>query len=349
MPAIKRYICVLLIATLIIAFSCSGCKGKKEKGGQKPGQTEDDSKELLEDLEETLEKLFVTLDGPSVDDTGKGSNDQGRSGTSSESGNAGKSQGEDKNNAQKKDQGESQDQGKEQDQSKSQEQGKEQGEEKGKSQGQDQEQKQGESQNVDQGQGQGQAEKQGESGEALWSEVDSSVNELHYQWNNYMPLAAKHGAGRRLLDDFSTSLDSLTNTLITKNKIEILLDASSLYSNIPELYALHGNGLTAEIKRIRHYTRNAVLNAQAANWKQVNTDLENLIGTWAIYKNTIPAELQETAARLDFSINEFQRVAEEQNQPLCTIKGKITISNIKDTEKAVEKGTGSSTSEGEKK
>ena len=342
----------MLIAALIIVFACSGCKSKKEKEGQKSGQEEDDSMELLEDLEETLEKLFVTLDGPSVEDSGKGSSDQSRTGTS-ESGNAEKSQGENKNNTQNKDQGKSQDQGKEQDQGKSQEQGAKQGE----SQEQDQQQKKDESQNQNHGQGEGKGQEQeqrfsgeqGQSSEALWSEADSSVNELHYQWNNYMPLAAKHGAGRKLLDDFSTSLDSLTNTLITKNKTEILLNASSLYSKIPELYALHGNGLKAEIKRIRHYTRNAILNAQAANWEQVNTDLENLIGTWAIYKNTIPAELQETAARLDFSISEFQRVAEEQNQPLCTIKGRITIQNIKDTEEAVDKGAYSSPSDGGKK
>jgi len=49
-----------------------------------------------------------------------------------------------------------------------------------------------------------------------------------------LPLAAKKNAGRNLIDGFSTALNSLTDTVISKNKTNTLLAASYLYAYIPD-------------------------------------------------------------------------------------------------------------------
>jgi hypothetical protein len=181
--------------------------------------------------------------------------------------------------------------------------------------------------------------KEDKSQEDPWKDIDIVINRLHYQWNSFKPMAVKKNAGSGLTDGFSSALNSLTNTVISKNKTNTLLAASYLYSFVPDLYALYRTKTSPEIKRIRYYTRNATLNAMTANWEQANTDMANLKSTWNIYKNLVSSEQQEQSSKLDFSIYELENVIKEKNQPLCDIKGRVVISNIQALEEAMEKGS----------
>ncbi|HHW48051.1 MAG TPA: hypothetical protein GXX14_05465, partial [Clostridiaceae bacterium] len=192
--------------------------------------------------------------------------------------------------------------------------------------------------------GNGQHGQQGQQGQETqkpaakdpWQKITPIINTLHYKWNSFMPAAVKLGADKTLIDNFSNALNSLTNTIIEKNKTNVLLAASYLYAYIPDFYALYRTPTSPEIKRIRYYTRNAMLNAMTANWEQADSDINNLKESWALYKNTIPKDLQEEASKLDFSIYELGNVIAEKNQPLVDIKGRVAMSNIESLEKAME-------------
>jgi len=95
---------------------------------------------------------------------------------------------------------------------------------------------------------------------------------------------SKKNAGRNLIDGFSTALNSLTDTVISKNKTNTLLAASYLYAYIPDFYSLYRAETSPEIKRVRYYTRNAMLNAMTANWEQADSDMSNLKNVWNLYK-----------------------------------------------------------------
>jgi len=192
--------------------------------------------------------------------------------------------------------------------------------------------------------GNGQQGQQGQQGHGAqkqeakdpWQQITPLINTLHYKWNDFLPTAVKLGADKTLIDNFSNALNSLTNTIIGKNKTNVLLAASYLYAYIPDFYALYRTGTSPEIKRIRYYTRNAMLNAMTANWEQADSDINNLKESWSLYKNTIPKDQQEEASKLDFSIYELGNVIAEKNQPLVDIKGRVAMSNIESLEKAME-------------
>ncbi|MCX7747244.1 MAG: hypothetical protein N2645_10190 [Clostridia bacterium] len=171
-----------------------------------------------------------------------------------------------------------------------------------------------------------------------WTEINSITNNLHYQWNNYMPMAVKKGAGRKLIDDFSDKLNGLTNTIISKNALNTLTASNSLYGFIPDFFALYRTKTSSEIKRVRYYTRSAILNAKKANWTQVDSDMNNLKPSWALYKTTLDKKQQDNSNKLDFSISELDKVIKERNQALIEIKGNVAMSNIDSLEKAQEEG-----------
>lgn len=171
----------------------------------------------------------------------------------------------------------------------------------------------------------------------VWSEVNFTITNMHYQWNGYLPAVAKKGASQKQVDDFSNALNLLTITSISKNKQEIFLAANSLYSLIPDFAQLYRTENSHEIKRIRYYVRNIILNSEIPNWEQALNDTDNLKSTWALYKNTVPQEHQENAERLDYSIYEIEKAVNDRSIQLVEIKGNVCMSNIDDLEKSIEK------------
>ena len=157
---------------------------------------------------------------------------------------------------------------------------------------------------------------------------------MHYQWNGYLPSATKKDANRQLIDNFDDALNALTSTSQTKDKNKTLLAANNLYSYIPDFYILYKTESSPEIKRIRYYARNVVLNSTTSNWDQAGKDIVSLKATWAIYKNTIDPKNQDLSSKLDYSIYELEKVVTEKNQSLTDIKGRIAISNTESLEKA---------------
>lgn len=184
-----------------------------------------------------------------------------------------------------------------------------------------------------------------------WEKVAPIVNKMHYAWNNYMPLAVKEGANRSLIDNFENALNGLTNSVISKNHDHTLMAANNLYQYIPDFYSLYRTKTSPEIKRIRYYTRDAVLNAMISNWSQAESDINSLKSSWSLYKNAVSKDHQDSANKLDFSIYQLERVVKEKNQPLTDIKGRVALSNIESMEKSMEdqskqKGAGGSQSGG---
>jgi len=313
---LKKYIVFIgVLGFIMLVFCGCGQKSKEPKAEQQSQEEDQKSEEIpeqLKELEDNIEKIIKSLEGPSVatkDDEDKtgGESSQGSEGSQGGEGSQGESnEGEGKN---KESEGEQSSGGEE-------------------SQG---------SQKSQDGQ-QKQASQQKPQQKDPWKEITPVINSMHYKWNSYMPEAAKKGASRDLIDSFSNALNNLTNTASNKNKTDTLMAASHLYSYIPDFYYLYKTGTSPEIKRIRHYTRNAILNAMVANWEQANADISKLKDSWSLFKNTIPGDNEETSSKLDFSIYELEKVIKEKNQSLTDIKGRVSLSNIQSLEKSLEEG-----------
>ncbi|ODM24924.1 hypothetical protein EFD62_04805 [Acetivibrio mesophilus] len=329
----------LWIAPIIISLLLCSCsnneKNKKNTENPEPKQQQlgaetqgDEIPEQLESLENSIEKIILTLDGPAIElEKGKQqekNRENEKKETDKEQGGQGKNQAEEKDGSTKEGNG-----GKQNEDSKDEGDKDKGGEKEGKESGGSNKE----------GTGQGNepsATGMEEQKEDPWKEIDKTINILHYQWNSYTPLAAKKNAGSDLIDGFSTALNSLTDTIISKNKTNTLLAASYLYAYVPDFYSLYRTETSPEIKRVRYYTRNAMLNAMTANWEQADSDVKNLKTIWNMYKNIIPEEQKELSSQLDYSIQEFEKVLSDKNQSLCDIKGRVVMSNIQALEESMQ-------------
>jgi hypothetical protein len=170
-----------------------------------------------------------------------------------------------------------------------------------------------------------------------WQKADSTINNLHYQWNNFTSFAMETNAPRELIDNFSVSLNNLTNMVLNRESVNSLMATNNLYSYIPDLYMLFDTPYSPEIKRLRHYTRSTILNALTDNWDDSEKDLQNLKSSWSFYKTSIQKDRPERTNKLDYSIHELEMVVNEKNKSLSSIKGKVTLNNIDVLEKEEKK------------
>ncbi|HEX3028882.1 MAG TPA: hypothetical protein VHT34_06180 [Clostridia bacterium] len=320
----------LLAATLSISLSLTACGKSKSPQPQAIQGTQQGEKvpEQLTSIENSIEKIIKTLKGPAVSQEGEQEQDKSNKKSSQDTQGSEKEstkqstdkQGSDKQSSDKQSSDKSSDEkgGSDKQSSKDEEK---------KSKGQE-------------NQGQEKPEnKQSEKPEDPWETIAPLINSMHYQWNSLMPMAAKKGADKTLIDSFSNGLNSLTNTIIGKNSTNTLMAASMLYSNIPDFYSLYRTSVSPEIKRIRYYTRNAMLNGYTSNWTQAGSDMNNLKAIWPLFKNTSTKETQDSYNKLDFSIYELDKAILEKNQPITDIKGRVAMSNIEALEKSMSKGS----------
>ena len=314
-------ICKFLVLIIIFSSLLYGCN--RNSNNQQPQnqqlQTQNEGDKVpdqLKSIESSIEKIINALNGPAIEIEEE------------------KDKFSTQNDQNEKD--ETQNQGKDSENSKdTPKNGKDQQQEGKEGEDQGDMQKSGE-------QAQKPGPEQAQKQQDPWQKIDPIINSLHYQWNSYKPMAVKMNAGKDLTEGFSTALNSLTNTIIGKNKTNTLMAASYLYTYIPDFFMLYKTPNSPEIKRIRHYTRNAMLNGITGNWTQAEGDLTNLKSTWSIYKNILGRDQKESSNKLEYSIDELEKVIKERNQPLTDIKGRVALANIQALEKETEENQGKS-------
>lgn len=329
MTGIKTIAAFLIIPIILLSSGC-GKGGKKNKGELQSGQgqqSEEKAPKLLKEIEENMEKLFETLGGPAAK---KGDSEKGGSETTQEQG-----------AKQATEHHETQQQGTKEDtkqQEGKQQEGKQQ---EGKQETSQQEttqqngKQQGDKQKINKQQEPQQQDKQQDTGK--WSEVDSIINNLHYQWNAFMPEVSKKGADAKIIDNFDNALNTLTTSVVSKDNKKVMAAANMLYSHVADLYSLYRTKMSPEEKRIIYYCRNIILESENENWETVKQDNEQLEKSWALFRNTLDEKQKEISQKLDFSLYELDKVIEQQNKQLTSIKGEIVLSNIKELEKSFEK------------
>ena len=175
-----------------------------------------------------------------------------------------------------------------------------------------------------------------------WKSVSSIINNLHFQWNEFIPEAIKKGASLKITENFSNSLNYLTTTAAAKDQNRTLLAANGLYGCIPDLYSLYRTKMSPEIKRMHYLVRNVILTSEAGDWTQSDKDMSSLKASWSVAKGSLGKEQEKDQDKLDMSFTELEKVVKAKNQQLTSIKGKVALSNIQAVEKSYEKESGNS-------
>ncbi len=300
---------VCILSFLLMVVAC-GSKSGEQSGAQQ--QSSQDTKQYEEipdeiiEIEANVEKVFELLEGPTVKTSDKkeeSGQQEGQQGT----------------------QQDTQQQG-------TQQQGTQQGTQQ---QGAQQDSKQQSTQQSDQQQGNKQgAQQQTSTQDQTWKDLNSTVNNLHYQWNSFMPVIVKKGADMKILDSFGNSLNNLTKFVVAKDKTKTMTSANELYSHLADIFNLYNTKMSPEIKKLRYFIRNIILDSSVADWDSVQKDIAGVKSSWSILKNTLEEKQQQTSSKLDLSIYELEKVVAEKNNVLTDIKGRVALKNIEELEKS---------------
>ncbi|HHV64128.1 MAG TPA: hypothetical protein GXX46_03510 [Peptococcaceae bacterium] len=293
---------IILIASLLflLAVGLLGCGLFKKDSGQESSQEKQGEKipKELEEIETKIESIFQILGGPVGEPQEKPSQQTKQDQEEPHASNQGQENPEEGS----------------------------QGKEKASTQ-QNQSQDNASSQQVQKG--------QATKGDP-WQQINLEIKDLHSGWNNFMPQATKKGATKEVIDGFSTALNDLTKIIAEKKTEQTLLAANRLYSQLPALYSLYKTKISPELKNMVYYTRNTVLASKMEDWGLAAKDMEEIKRSWAIMKNTIPEEQEDSISKLDLSIYELEKVIKEQNKALVTIKGELTLANISELQEAAQ-------------
>lgn len=296
----------------MIMTGCSGNKGQQQNAelqAIREKQSSEKESEKLKKTEAQIEMLFETLGGPSVKirESGQDNKDSQQEGHENDAKQQDTQQDEGQKDKPKQDSGQKDDQQQGTKPDDSEKENKQQG-------------------------GKETAQKESDK----WPQVSSIITKLHYQWNDLMPEIAKKGANMKLVDNFDNALNSLTETIDSKDKKKVLASANKLYSYIPDLYSLYRVKMSPEVKRMIYYTRNIILESDKEGWVQVAKDNEALEKSWSLLRNTLEKEQKKIEDKLDFSIYDLKKVVEEKNSQITGIKGKIVLNNITELQKSFE-------------
>lgn len=172
-----------------------------------------------------------------------------------------------------------------------------------------------------------------------WEKVSQTLNQLHTQWNEYMPEAAEKSNDSKIIDNFSNSLNDLTNIISEKDKAKTLLATNNIHSSIPEFYSFYKTNHIAELKRMVFYTRSCILYSQNGKWAEVDSHMEDLETTWTFLKSALAKEELDSVNKLDLSVYELKKVVVEKDSQLINIKGRLILSNIAELEKELEESS----------
>ncbi|HHV95744.1 MAG TPA: hypothetical protein GXX37_04605 [Clostridiaceae bacterium] len=356
-------ICVIFILILTAIVFSAGCNGNKSKNQdpsaerqsaetqqqqQNEGKDSQSSTEIpmeLEKLEKDIEEIIKILNGPSADseeeteEKDKKSEQQNADETGSKQDESGKEEkkSQDKESEQKN--GENKENGEENDQNSGGEQEGDQKQQDSK-EGQDKEE-QKEEKNQQNQKDQQEDKSQQEQGKGTraqqpdkkdpWQDITPVIDKLHFTWNSYEPKAAKVEDSHDKLNTFSDSLNNLTNSVNSKDKLSTLVNANKCYGDIAELYSIYKKPNISEVKKLKYYTRNIILGSMKNDWSQADENMEHVKTLWDLLKNNLTEnneEYKEPSGTLDFSIKEFEKVVNEKNQDLVDLKGRIVLANI---------------------
>lgn len=306
---LKSRIIILLLISILFFVYITGCskifQNSKGESNQESQDQKKDPPKILTSMEEDTEKIIEEIQKIKDQEADMVRQQQIQ-----------KKEGEkeEKEQSQKGEEQESQGQG--QKQGKNKQQGEDESD--GGQQKQGQEQKQGEEQ------------KDQQTPKVDWSSIEKTIENLHSNWNTYEIQARKDGASQDLLENYELQLDTLTNWIMSHSEAETLKAANTLYQYYPRFLNLYKHQAPPDVKEIVYYVRQIIIDAQENNWEEIDERLEAITKAWQTAKVRMEKPDQELNQKVEAAIEDFSRVAKQQNYLLTKLKGNILLKNLQE-------------------
>lgn len=169
--------------------------------------------------------------------------------------------------------------------------------------------------------------------EVNWPVALKDVEKIHVQWNDYISQAAKDGVSKNNIDGFSNSLNEFTNEISLKNRTAALLAANSLNLHLSNFWMVYDSEVPPDLKRLKYYIRNVIYYSDMSEWVKTEENMNRSKNIFQSIRTTASKEKQEQINKIDFAIQELEKVVKQRNAPLIKLKGKLAVDNLVDFEK----------------
>ncbi len=161
-----------------------------------------------------------------------------------------------------------------------------------------------------------------------WEDFEKKIKALNEFWNSYESQAKKDGASNRLISQFEKQLNTLTSTVMAHNEEETLAAANGLYQYYSQFFNLYRHKAPPEIKEIKYYLQEILINAEAGKWEDAVTLLANMEKAWQTAKSRMQKPDHELNARIDHAMQDFSQAVQQKDFQLAKIKGEILLKNV---------------------
>jgi len=166
-----------------------------------------------------------------------------------------------------------------------------------------------------------------------WEQALKDVEKIHIEWNDYIAQAAKDGVSKNIIDSFDNVLNQFTTLIIMKKKEEAMISANNLAFSIINFWGYYKTDVPPDILKLKYFIRNVIFYSAVSKWDKV---LENFNAGKSLFQTiraTSKKEQLEKVNKIDFAIQELERVIKIKDYPLVRLKGKLLIDNLKEMEK----------------
>lgn len=161
-----------------------------------------------------------------------------------------------------------------------------------------------------------------------WQDFEKRIKALNELWNSYEPQAKKDGAPDVLISQFENQLNTLTSTIMARKEGEILAAANGLYQYYPQFFNLYRHKASPEIKEIKYYLQEILINAEAGKWEDAAALLASMEKAWQTTKSRMQKPNHELNAIIDHAIQDFLQVVKQKDLQLVKLKGEILLKNV---------------------
>lgn len=169
--------------------------------------------------------------------------------------------------------------------------------------------------------------------EVSWEQALINAEKIHTQWNDYVAKAAKDGVSKSNIDGFSTMLNQLTVEIGSKNRTAAILAANNMSLQLANFWMLYDSKVPPDLKRLKHYVRNTIYYSDLLEWTKVDSSMNYSKDIFQGIRTTANKDKQDMINKVDFSIQELERVVKGKNPPLIKLKAKLVLDNLDALEK----------------
>lgn len=168
-----------------------------------------------------------------------------------------------------------------------------------------------------------------------WEDIDSKVEKVHKDWNNYEVEGMKKGINSEKGKDFKNSLNLLTRSVENKNIASVVDNGSKAMLHLAPFFDIYKDEINGDLLRVEYAAYQSYLSFQGGNIKNAEkllTNTEEYI-TRIRQKLDKDKEKTKTLDQLSLSITDMKQSLKDKSNKVLEIKRDIILENIKSLEK----------------